>query len=215
MKITEDMKADRDELVRIFNRTVGGTDADVKVAWTDLSEMGWSDVFSRMSGTWQWWSDTGRPANRMPFRDCHALLQTCGVFRASLVLSALELWVASPDGSKPPKPADLYRLIANPQEVTSKTNLDPPVRRDQRPEVLSLVADLIGRGERVCECCPAPMTLVRDDHDTLWCPTCGGIETGQADAATAGPDEPAVDAELHDLGAVLRLRRVRAGRTAA
>jgi hypothetical protein len=137
------------------------------------------------------------------------------VFKAGQVLAALDLWIASPDGRNPPAAADVFQLIAQPQGVTSKTNLDPPLRRDQRPEALALVADLIARGERVCECCPAPMTLVRDEHDTLWCPDCSGIETGQADAASAGPDEPAADAELHDLGAVLRLRRIRSERSAA
>lgn len=209
MKVTEDMRADRDWLVQTHNRTVGASEADSKVAWNDLSEAGWADVFARISGTWRLFDDQRRPTNRMPFRDRQALLQTCGVFKAGLVLAALDLWVASPDGARPPAAADLYALIAQPQAANSKTNLEPPCRRDQRPEALALVADIIARGRKACECCPAPMTLVRDDHDTLWCPDCGGVETGQADAATSPPDEPAADAELHDLGAVLRLRRVR------
>lgn len=209
MKVTEDMKADRDWLVQTHNRTAGGTDADTRIAWNDLSEAGWSDVFARISGTWRLFDDQRRPTNRMPFRDRHALLQTCGVFKAGLVLAALDLWVASPDGARPPAAADLYALIAQPQGAQGKANLEPPVRRDQRPEALAFVAGLISDGRKVCECCPAPMTLVRDEHDTLWCPNCGGIEMGQADAATAGPEEPDADVELRDLGAVIRLRRVR------
>lgn len=214
MKVTEDMKADRDWLIQTHNRTVGGTQADTQVAWNDLAEAGWTDVFGRISGTWRQFDDNRRPTNRMPFRDQRALLQTCGVFKAPLVLSALDLWIASPDGARQPSPADLFQLIAQPQARDGAANLEPVLRRDQRPEVLAFTADLIANGEPICECTPAPATLVRDTHDVLWCPDCAGIEAGQADAATAGPNEPAADVDVHDLTAVLRLKRVRQTRAA-
>lgn len=211
MKVTEDMKADRDWLVQTLNRTAGGSLDDQKVAWADLKEAGWADVFGRISGTWTQFDDSGRPTNRIPLRACSSLLQACGVFKAGLVLSALDLWIASPDGQRQPSPADLYHVIANPRANEGAVNQPQDPRRDQQPEVLSLVADWIARGEPVCECKVAPPNLVQDDRGVLYCPDCAGIERGQADQADehVNPAEPDDLVPIHDLSAVLRLKKMR------
>lgn len=207
MSVTEDMRADRDYLLDAHARTVGH---DRQTAWSDLTDSGWSDVFARISGTWTQFDDNGRPCNRMPFRNQRALLQTVGVFKAAKVLAALELWVASRDGGRQPSPADLFQLIAGPGDRDGQTNQPPKLRPDQQPEVLSFVASLIARGELVCECHPAPANLVIDDRGVLWCPDCSGIEVGQADAAREHVDpSPEPDVAIHDLSAVLRLKKVR------
>lgn len=185
MKVTDDMRADRDWLVQTLQRTVGGDQDAAKVAWIDLREAGWSDVFDRISGTWTQFTDTGKPTNRIPFRSSLALLQTCGVFKASQVMAALEIWIASPDGGTCPQPADLYGLIAG-RSKDPVQNARPGCRPESRPEVLSLVADLIGRGvEDRCECSPRPtgVNFVMDERSVIYCPMCAGIEAGQATEA--------------------------------
>lgn len=217
MKVTEDMRDDRDWLVQTLNRTVGGSQADTKVAWSDLGEAGWTDVFARISGTWTQFEDSGRPTNRMPFRSCAALLQVCGVFKAGLVLAALDLWVASPDGARQPSPADLFQLIAQPQSAREgAANLPHDLRRDQQPEVLALVSSMVADGEPVCDCSRAPMTLVMDARGCLFCPECAGIEAGQALAADdhLRPFVPGPDTPVEELSAILRLKRIRGARAA-
>ena len=218
MRITEDMRADRDQLVQTLQRTLGGDQGDARVAWGDLSEAGWADVFGRISGTWQQFTDHGKPTNRMPFRACLALLQTCGVFRASQVTAALEVWIASPDGGNPPQPADLFGLIAG-RSRDPVQNARPGCRPESRPEVLALVADLIGRGvEDRCECSPRPtgVNFVMDERSIIFCPVCAGIEQGQATEADYhvtpfddGRDEPM------SVSATVMLRRARAAKREA
>lgn len=215
MRITEDMQADRDQLVRTLQRTVGGDQADAQVAWNDLRESGWADVFQRISGTWQQFTDTGRPTNRMPWGACLALLQTCGVFRASQVQAAIEVWIASPDGGNPPQPADLFGLIAG-RTRDPVQNARPGTAVWFRPETLSLVTDLIGRGvEDRCDCHPRPtgVNFVMDERSVIYCPVCAGIEAGQATEAEyhAHPFDDGRE-EPQAVPASVLLRRARAAK---
>lgn len=199
MNITEDMREDCRFLVQTLNRTAGGDREAARIAWTDLAEAGWVDVFARISGTWQQFDDRGKPTERMSFRKQAALLQTCGVFKATQVLAALDVWVASADGAFPPDPAALYGLIAG-RSKDPVQNAKPGCRPESRPEVLALVADLLGRGvEDACECSPRPsgVNYVMDDRSVIYCPVCAGIESGQAYEADLhvspwddGRDEP-------------------------
>ena len=214
MKITEDMRADRDHLVETLQRTMGGDQGDAQIAWNDLRESGWADVFQRISGTWQQFTDQGRPTNRMPWGACLALLQTCGVFRASQVMAAIEVWIASADGGNPPQPADLFGLIAG-RSRDPVQNARPGTAVWFRPETLKLVAELIGLGtEDPCDCLLAgrgnPPSIVLDDRGILWCPVCAGIEVGQVTEADLhvtpwddGRDEP------QDITATELLRQAR------
>lgn len=95
------------------------------------------------------------------------------------------------------------------------TNQPPGVRPDQEASALIVVMERLRAGEPVCECRPAPATLVIDSAGVLHCPECAGIEVGQADAARehASPT-PEEGVAFRDLGAVIRLRRVRARRAA-
>lgn len=214
MKVTEDMHADRDWLVRTHSLTASAGIAEKREAWRDLEESGWATVFARISGTWTQFDDNGRPCNRMPFRSQAALLHTVGVFKADQVLAALDLWIASPDGVRQPSPAELYHSIAQPT-AGSGVNQPPRLRPDQQPHVLSFVVSLLDGGESVCECRPAPMQFVIDAHGVLWCPDCAGIEVGQADQAREFADPVSeADVAFADLGAVVRLRRVRERRAA-
>ena len=217
-RITEDMREDARWLVQTLNRTVAGDRDAARVAWTDLAEAGWVDVFARISGTWQQFDDRGKPTERLSFRKQHALLLTCGVFKASQVMAALEVWIASPDGSFPPDPAALYGLIAG-RSKDPVQNAKPGCRPESRPEVLALVADLIGRGvEDCCECSPRPtgVNFVMDERSIIFCPVCAGIEAGQATEADYhvtpfddGRDEPM------SVCATVMLRRARAAKREA
>lgn len=95
------------------------------------------------------------------------------------------------------------------------TNQPPQVRPDQETSALLVVMERLRAGEAVCECRPAPATLVIDNAGVLHCPDCAGIEVGQADQARehASPD-PDDTVAFMDLGAVIRLRRVRERRAA-
>lgn len=212
MRITDDMKADRDWLVQTLNRTMGGDQADAKVAWTDLREAGWCDVFDRIAGTWKQFTDSQRPTNRLPFRKAHGILSTCGMFQASQVMAAIEVWVQSTEGQHEPDPAALFGLIAG-RSAGPVQNAKPGCRPESRPEVLSLVADLIGRGvEDACNCHPRPSGLnyVMDDRSVIYCPVCAGIEQGQATEAEYHA-EPFDDGreEPQSVSAVVLLRRAR------
>ena len=218
MKITEDMREDCRFLVQTMNRTQGADAEERRIAWGDLAEAGWTDVFGRISGTWRQFDSNQRPTERMSFRKCAALLQTCGVFKASQVMAALEVWIASPDGSYEPSPADLYGLIAG-RSKDPVQNARPGCRPESRPEVLALVADLIGRGvEDCCECSPRPtgVNFVMDERSIIFCPVCAGIEAGQATEADYhvtpfddGRDEPM------SISAAVMLRRARAAKREA
>lgn len=212
MKITEDMREDGRWLVQTLNRTQGADPEDRKIAWGDLSAAGWTDVFQRMSGTWRQFDHNQRPTERMSFRKCAALLQTCGVFKASQVQAALEIWIASPDGGYEPSPADLYGLIAG-RSSDPVQNAKPGCRPESRPEVLSLVAELIGLGtEDVCDCRPRPtgVNFVMDERSVIFCPICAGIEQGQATEAEyhAEPFDDGRD-EPQDISSTVLLRRAR------
>ena len=218
MKITEDMRADRDHLVETLQRTMGGDQGDAKIAWGDLRESGWADVFQRISGTWQQFTDQGRPTNRMPWGACLALLQTCGVFRASQVMAAIEVWIASADGGNPPQPADLFGLIAG-RSRDPVQNAKPGCRPESRPEVLALVADLIGRAvEDRCECHPRPtgVNFVMDERSIIFCPICAGIEAGQANEAEyhVDPFDDGRDTP-QEVSATVLLKRARAAKREA
>lgn len=216
MKITEDMRADRDHLVKTLQRTMGGDQGDAQIAWGDLRESGWADVFGRISGTWQQFTDSGKPTNRMPFRSCLALLQTCGVFRSTQVLAAIEVWIASPDGGNPPTPADLFGLIAG-RSSGPVQNAKPRPRPESRPEVLSLVADLIGRGvEDRCDCRPRPtgVNFVMDERSVIFCPLCAGIEAGQAHEAELHVDPWDDSGEVREVPASELLRMARKAKAA-
>lgn len=217
-RITADMDQDRRWLVQTLNRTQSADGEERRIAWTDLSEAGWVDVFGRISGTWQQFDDRGKPTERLSFRKQAALLQTCGVFKAGQVIAALEIWIASQDGAFPPDPAALYGLIAG-RSKDPVQNARPGCRPESRPEVLSLVADLIGRGvEDRCECSPRPtgVNFVMDERSVIFCPVCAGIEQGQATEADYhvtpfddGRDEPM------SVSATVMLRRARAAKREA
>ncbi len=215
MKITEDMREDCRWAVQTLNRTASGDQEERRIAWGDLQEAGWVDVFARISGTWQQFDDRGRPTERLSFRKQHALLQTCGVFRASQVLAALDVWIASQDGAFPPDPAALYGLIAG-RSKDPVQNARPGCRPESRPEVLALVTDLIGRGaEDPCRCYPRPtgVNYVMDERSVIFCPICAGIEQGQATEAEyhAHPFDDGRE-EPQAVPASVLLRRARAAK---
>lgn len=182
----------------------------------DLREIGWQRVFETIEAGWTIFCD-GRPVSRLPLNERMAWVSLLGHLEAQVVQRALREWPATEQGAHCPKPAELANMLSgrSRQDGPQPTNQPQHTRRDQQPEVLLFVASLLDRGELVCECAPAPATLVQDSAGVLWCPGCSGIEMGQADQAREHVSpSPDADVFFHDLSAVVRLKRIRERRAA-
>jgi hypothetical protein len=57
------------------------------------------------------------------------------------------------------------------------------VRPDLAPAALQRARRLAENGTPVCTCAPRAPLLVHDGVWTLTCPTCGGLDAGQLEAA--------------------------------
>ena len=171
-----------------------------------LSEMGWGRVFSAILNRFQrYGSQTVMSGN-----ESLAWLELLGDRDPASVLSALDIWAGGT--SEPPKPADILGLLSRKSERVGP-DTENRLRLDNNPATLAIVADYIARGEHVCECRPAPMTLVQESTGVLHCPECAGIEAGQADQAYE-LEHPTPVTEFRDLSAVMRLKKVRGERAA-
>ena len=179
----------------------------------DLRAIGWLGVFETIESGWTIF-ENGRPADRLPYQERLAWVSLLGHLDARVVRAGLREWTATEQGAHCPKPGEFASMLSGRTKGDpSPTNLPQKRRPDQQPEVLTFVASLIDGGEPVCECHPAPPQLVIDDRGVLWAPCCAGIETGQVDQARefVSPSvEP--DVAIHDLPAVLRLRKIRSER---
>lgn len=180
----------------------------------DLRAIGWLRVFETIEAGWTIF-DGGKPSRSLPMSERLAWVSLLGHLEASVVQSALRIWPETEQGAYCPKPAELANMLSGrgSKRDPAPTNQAQDLRRDQRPEVLTYVADLVARGEPVCECAPAPMTLVQDSTHVLFCPECSGIEAGHADQALE-QQHPTPVTEFRDLNAVMRLKKVRSDRAA-
>lgn len=183
----------------------------------DLEAIGWAGVFRSIEAGWRVFAD-GRPVDRLPMNERLAWVSLLGHLPADTVRAALRQWPATEQGAHCPKPAELASMLLaqNRRGGPQPTNQPPQVRPDQETSALLVVLERLKAGEPVCECRPAPVTLVIDDRGVLFAPCCGGVERGQADSAAehANPYQPPPDAPLHELSAVMRLHRVRRARAA-
>lgn len=181
----------------------------------DLEAIGWAGVFRSIEAGWRVFAD-GRPVDRLPMNERLAWVSLLGHLPAETVRAALRQWPATEQGAHCPKPAELASMLMAQQRPREQaTNQPPRTRPDQEASALLVVMERLRAGESVCECSPAPVSLVIDSAGVLHCPDCAGIEQGQADQAREFADPvPEGDVAFADLGAVVRLRRVRQQRAA-
>lgn len=175
-----------------------------------LGEMGWGRVFGAILHRFQRYGAQGSLGGQ----ESLAWLELLGDREPDSVLAAMDLW-AGDGNSQAPKPADILALLTHKHERHGP-DTENRLRLDNNPATLHLVYEQLAAGEHECECSPAPATLVMDANGILFCPQCAGIEFGQACQAREQHDPTPIgdDVPVHDLHAVVRLKKVRQSRAA-
>lgn len=179
----------------------------------DLRETGWAQVFATIEAGWTLFRD-GKPASHLDHTERLAWVSLLGHHPASTIQAALRMWPATDSGQHCPKPAEVANMLAAHHAPVRPNSPHLALRPDQQPATLTLVANLLAtKAEQMCDCAIASSELVIDERGVLWCPVCGGIEVGQAEAALEliCPPPPS---PVRELGSLVSLSIAREARRA-